>query len=124
MRSSVTARCETEKLWHPLLLKRFPDGSYLHRAAVLMQTRQRAGGAEQRDREERNNDLKKKKNAASIVRWEVSGHCYAFADPPAEMLLIMEICNSLYEMDVGKPIKKCATVFVFCSSSSQVMTAD
>lgn len=21
---------ETEKLWHPLLLKTFPDGSYLH----------------------------------------------------------------------------------------------
>lgn len=23
---------ETEKLWHPLLLKTFPDGSYLHRS--------------------------------------------------------------------------------------------
>lgn len=25
---------ETEKLWHPLLLKTFPDGSYLHSSAA------------------------------------------------------------------------------------------
>lgn len=44
VRFSVPRKCETEKLWHPLLLKRFPDGRYLHRPAVVMQTWQRAGG--------------------------------------------------------------------------------
>lgn len=37
MRYSVTRKCRKKKpakLWHPLLLKRFPDGSYLHRAVV------------------------------------------------------------------------------------------
>lgn len=38
MRYSVTRKCRKKKpakLWHPLLLKRFPDGSYLHRAVVM-----------------------------------------------------------------------------------------
>lgn len=40
---SGTLRWKTEKLWHPLLLKSFPDGSHLHSPAVGMQSRQKAG---------------------------------------------------------------------------------
>lgn len=47
MRYSVTRKCgkkKPAKLWHPLLLKRFPDGSYLHRAVVTPAWRGGRGG--------------------------------------------------------------------------------
>lgn len=51
MRYSVTRwgggeerKKKTAKLWHPLLLKRFPDGSYLHRAVVTAAQQGEEGG--------------------------------------------------------------------------------
>lgn len=35
LRHSVTGTCQTEKLWHPLLFKRFTDGDCLHRPVVM-----------------------------------------------------------------------------------------
>lgn len=35
LRHSVTGTCQTEKLWHPLLFKRFRDAGCLHRPVVM-----------------------------------------------------------------------------------------
>ncbi len=92
-RFSVTWKCKTEKLWHPLLLEGFTDGSYLHRTccsdADMAEARR---NAEQADRKE-------DEKIASLSDFRTLS---CPTQTPIEKLLIRGIYNFLYNTHLKK----------------------
>lgn len=110
LRHSVTGTCQTEKLWHPLLFKRFTDGDCLHRPVVMPRKWGRRSAWQSGSR-------RNEKKMASVSDFRTLCSNVFF---PIEMILIRGILQ-VNMKQCWENSKKCFSSYV-CGSDSGVMT--